>query len=110
MPSWGENYDKKAELASSVEELAGRGNPQALRDWYNAGAAEKINWGTDGDHTRCVQIASQYMTVEQAHGFCNLRSHDATGHYSGEKEAQNQGGSQPRLNKAEKKKYPKLAK
>lgn len=107
MSSWGEQYDRKVQLAQTVE-LAG--NPQALRDWYNSGAAEKINWGTDGDHTRCVEIASKYMTTEQAHGFCNLRSKDATGHYSGEKAAQNQGGSQPRLNKAERQKYPKLKK
>ena len=38
------------------------GNPQALRDWYNAGADGQINWGAHGDFQACVDIASQYIS------------------------------------------------
>lgn len=65
-----------------------RGNAEALRRSYVSGkTAAKIRWGTPGDHTRCVKIAGKHMTPDQAHGYCNLRSKEATGHYSGEKES-----------------------
>ena len=55
------------------------GNPQALRDWYNAGADGQIDWGSDGDFDQCVSVASNYMSDEDARGFCNLRHQDAVG-------------------------------
>lgn len=55
------------------------GNPQALRDWYNDGAGGRVDWGEPGDFMKCVDKASEYMTDEQAKGFCNERHQDATG-------------------------------
>lgn len=57
----------------------GKGNPQALREWYNDGARGRIRWGEDGDFMRCVNIAQNYMTAEEAKGFCNERHTDAVG-------------------------------
>ena len=65
----------------------GKGNPDALRDWYNSGADGAIDWGSDGDFDACVAIASKY--VDDPEGFCNERHQDATGappgHAAGEK-------------------------
>lgn len=55
------------------------GNPQGLRDWYNAGADGQIDWGSDGDFMQCVNVASKYMDEDDAKGFCNNRHQDATG-------------------------------
>ncbi len=55
------------------------GNPQALRDWFNAGADGQIDWGEDGDFMQCVNVAADHMSEEDAKGFCNLRHTDATG-------------------------------
>lgn len=61
--------------------FAGRGNPQALRDWYDASANGQIHWGTPGDFDRCVEIAGKYISNPQ--GFCQERHIDATGHPAG---------------------------
>lgn len=54
--------------------------------WYEKGeGAALIQWGVDGDHTRCVALAGKHMTTEQAHGFCNLRHKAVLGVYSAEK-------------------------
>jgi hypothetical protein len=55
------------------------GNPEGLRDWYNAGADGAINWGSDGDFMQCVDVASEHMGEDDAKGFCNLRHQDAVG-------------------------------
>jgi hypothetical protein len=55
------------------------GNPEGLRDWYNAGADGQIDWGSDGDFMQCVDVASEHMSEEDAKGFCNLRHQDAVG-------------------------------
>jgi len=57
------------------------GNPQALRDWYNAGADGQINWGQPGDFEDCVAIAGQH--IDNPEGFCQLRHIDATGEPAG---------------------------
>ena len=54
------------------------GNAQALIDWYNAGADGAISWGDEGDWQACVDVASNYMSDDQAAGFCQLRHMDAT--------------------------------
>lgn len=61
------------------------GNPEALIRWFNEGADGQIEWGESGSFDACVDIASEHMDEDQAKGFCNLRHHDATGHYPGEK-------------------------
>ena len=53
------------------------GYPQALIDWYNAGADGAIDWGEDGDFEQCVAVAEKH--IDDAEGFCNLRHQDATG-------------------------------
>lgn len=55
-------------------ELFARGNPDALRRWYEDGADGLINWGTEGDLTRCHEKAMEYMDSEQAWGFCERRA------------------------------------
>lgn len=68
-------------LALAAVEFAGggKGNPDALRKWYNEGAGGRVDWGEPGDFMDCVDKASNYMTDEQAKGFCNERHQDATG-------------------------------
>ncbi|MFE1289637.1 2'-5' RNA ligase family protein [Streptomyces sp. NPDC058751] len=59
-----------------------RGNAENLRDWYAHGeGAARIGWGSPGDFDRCVALASKHMSPEDAHGYCNLRHHDALGIY-----------------------------
>jgi hypothetical protein len=53
------------------------GNPQALIDWYNAGADGQIEWGSEGDFNACVAVAGQY--IDDPEGFCQLRHIDAVG-------------------------------
>ena len=60
---------------------AGRGNPQALIDWYNNGADGQIEWGSHGDFDACVAIAGKYL--DNPEGFCQLRHIDATGEPAG---------------------------
>jgi hypothetical protein len=57
------------------------GNPQALIDWYNAGADGQINWGSPGDFEACVAIAGQH--IDDPEGFCQERHIDATGEPAG---------------------------
>ncbi|MEV7011657.1 2'-5' RNA ligase family protein [Streptosporangium sp. NPDC051022] len=62
-----------------------RGDAEDLRHWFTQGeGAARIGWGADGDFDRCVAIASEHMTPEQAKGYCNLRHHEATGTYPGQ--------------------------
>ncbi|HET9655455.1 MAG TPA: NUDIX domain-containing protein, partial [Kineosporiaceae bacterium] len=71
-----------------VESKAGgadrdRGGAENLRKWFTHGAgATVIGWGVPGDHERCVAIASKHMTVDEAHGYCQLREKEATGLYT----------------------------
>lgn len=65
--------------AAVIAVFKSEGNPQALRDWYNDGAGGRVSWGEPGDFMDCVDKASEYMTDEEAKGFCNNRHQDATG-------------------------------
>jgi hypothetical protein len=59
-----------------------KGDAEQLRDWYVHGkGGDSIGWGTPGDFDRCVAIASEHMSPEDARGYCNLRHHDAMGIY-----------------------------
>lgn len=73
--------------AAVVAVFKNQGNPDALRKWYDEGAGGKVDWGHDGDFMQCVDKASNYMTDEEAKGFCANRHHSATGHWPGEKKA-----------------------
>lgn len=73
MSTWGERYDRKIELAASIEELANKGNPEALISYWRDGeGAARINWGTECDFTRCMLLVGKYIP-EQAGGFCQNR-------------------------------------
>lgn len=61
---------------------AGDYRARHLIRWFEHGeGAARIGWGAPGDFDRCVAIASEHMTEEQAKGFCNLRHHGALGIY-----------------------------
>lgn len=64
----------KAQLAGRVNtELAGRGNPEALISYWREGeGAERINWGTACDFTRCMLLVGKYLP-DSAGGFCQNR-------------------------------------
>lgn len=66
-----------------LHKAARRGNPDALRRWYEAGARNRIKWGVPGDFIQCVKIAKKYMTDKEAKGFCQLRHMSATGEPAG---------------------------
>jgi hypothetical protein len=66
-----------------VEHFDGKGDPQALRDWYNDGADGAISWGDPGDFDACTAIAGKYMSDSDAAGFCQERHIDATGDPAG---------------------------
>jgi len=60
----------------------GRWRARHLIRWFERGkGAARIGWGAPNDFDRCVAIASEHMTPEQAKGFCNLRHHGALGYY-----------------------------
>lgn len=64
-------------------------NARALIRWYEHGeGAAKIRWGTPGDFDRCVRIAADHMTRDQAKGFCNLRHKGALGIYPAQHKAE----------------------
>ena len=51
--------------------------------WVHGEGAAKIRWGTPGDFDRCTKQLEEHahFTPEQAHGYCNLAHHAATGTY-----------------------------
>ncbi|WP_170223052.1 2'-5' RNA ligase family protein [Nonomuraea turkmeniaca] len=60
------------------------GQVEQLRTWYVRGeGAARIRWNTAGAFDRCVVIASEHMTPDQAKGYCAERHHDATGRWPG---------------------------
>lgn len=62
-----------------------RGGAEKLRRyWVHGEGAAKIQWEVPGSWTRCVALLSEHMG-ERAKGYCNLRHHDATGEWPGEK-------------------------
>ncbi|MGG2460134.1 2'-5' RNA ligase family protein [Streptomyces sp. RGM 3693] len=79
--------EAKTAAAVRLEAKAGgldrnRGNAEQLRHWYTReGGAARIGWGAEGDFDRCVALASQHMSPEDARGYCNLRHHEALGIY-----------------------------
>lgn len=73
-----------------------RGNAENLRRSYVSGKISvEIGWGTDGDFARCVAIASEHMTAEQAKGYCNLRHQDAVGAPPGKGHGEGKAATQP---------------
>lgn len=76
--------DTKVAAAGGLDR--NRGNAEALRREYLHGKiAARIRWGTPNDWTRCVAIASEHMTHDQAQGYCQLRHKEATGLYTGDR-------------------------
>lgn len=76
-------------LARNLHDTAVKGgDAEPLIDWYNAGAGGAIPWGDDGDFDACVDVASEHMDEDQAHGFCQLRHMDATGETTSEHAAE----------------------
>ncbi len=77
---------RKVALGAKVEEFAKKGLSPArfLIQWYNEGGNGIIQWGSDGDWTRCYNKAKQYLPDEDAKGFCANRHHDALGYWPGE--------------------------
>ncbi|MBG0818767.1 2'-5' RNA ligase family protein [Planomonospora sp. ID82291] len=60
------------------------GNARNLAAWYVRGeGAARIGWNTEGAFGRCVALASEHMTLEQAKGYCAERHHEATGRWPG---------------------------
>ena len=68
------------------------GGPAVLADyWTHHGHPgptryafeEQIRWGEPGDFDRCTGLLMEHghMTEDQAHGYCNLRHHEALGYY-----------------------------
>ena len=81
---------KKAELASQVEELARRGNAQVLRDYWAFGpGADKINWQEEeGNLTRCHDLIVKYMPEEDdAWGYCERRHEQVFGESNAARDA-----------------------
>lgn len=72
-------------------EKAERGNPEALRRWFEEGAGGQIAWGSPGDFDACVAVASEHMSEEQARGFCQNRHEAATGMATATHAAQERG-------------------
>lgn len=70
-----------ATVLKMAERLHKAGNAQALRDWYDSGAAGGISWGSHGDFEACVSIAGRYVSDPQ--GFCANAHHRATGQWPG---------------------------
>ena len=64
---------RKTALNAKVEELAGKGNPEALiAYWKDGEGAERIAWGEDCDFTRCMLLVGKYLP-DDAGGFCQNR-------------------------------------
>ena len=70
----------------------GHGSAEVLREYWTReghpgptqwGDEEPIAWGTPGDFDRCTRQVMEHghMTEEQAHGYCNLRHHEALGYW-----------------------------
>jgi 8-oxo-dGTP pyrophosphatase MutT (NUDIX family) len=71
---------------------ANKGDAETLREYWTHEAhggptdfayADEIKWGTPGDFDRCTRLVMEHghMTEEQAHGYCNLRHHEALGYW-----------------------------
>ena len=60
------------------------GSAEKLHEyWVHGKGAAKIRWGSPGDFDRCTRQLEEHahFTPEQAHGYCNLAHHAATGMY-----------------------------
>jgi hypothetical protein len=80
--------------AGELAELL-KGDAETLRQYWTHEAhggptdfayADEIAWGTPGDFDRCTRLVMEHghMTEEQAHGYCNLRHHEALGYWPAE--------------------------
>lgn len=91
--------EAKTAAAVRLEAKAGgpdrnRGNAEQLRHWYTHGeGAARIGWGTEGDFDRCVALAGQHMSAEDARGYCNLRHHEVLGIYPATHAAQHKSAA-----------------
>lgn len=64
----------------------GDGNAETLRRYWTVGAGGiKIAWGTPGDWTRCVRYVSDYMSKDEAEGYCARLHRRTTGMWPGDK-------------------------
>lgn len=90
--------DPKRRKAQALHAQAKAGNADSLISWYNDGADGQIDWGSPGDWQQCVDVASQYMSEDDAAGFCELRHQDATGMSTSEHAAEEggKGRAEPR--------------
>ena len=80
------DFGSYAYLADEYEDdVAKRGNPEALRDYWRGGGKGKVSWGAGGDFTACVAAVGKYMTSEQAKGYCAIRHREVTGMWPGDK-------------------------
>ena len=70
----------------------GHGSAEVLREYWtreghpgptNWADEAPIAWGAPGDFDRCTRQVMEHghMTEEQAHGYCNLRHHEALGYW-----------------------------
>ena len=82
--------------------VAKAGNAETLREYWTHEAhggpthfayAEEIKWGSPGDFDRCTRLVMEHakMTEAQAHGFCNLRHHEALGYWPAQHAARERG-------------------
>lgn len=60
------------------------GAEKLRRYWLYGPGALKIRWNTPGDWTRCVRHLEKYLGP-RAKGYCQLRHHEATGMWTGDK-------------------------
>jgi hypothetical protein len=80
---WSSNPGSAIAAAGGLDR--NRGNAEELRQYWTRGkGAAKIRWGTKGDWTRCVRQLSKYMGP-RAKGYCQLRHHEVTGMYTGDR-------------------------
>lgn len=56
------------------------GTAKLMEYWSHGEGAVKINWGTPGDHTRCVALLGKYVPPNEVHGLCTNIQKLAIGH------------------------------
>jgi hypothetical protein len=80
IPLWGPNGEIMMLVAAGNV-----GGAEKLRLYWTVGKGGlKIRWGTGGDWRRCVKHLEKYMGP-RAKGYCQLRHHEMTGMWTGDK-------------------------
>jgi hypothetical protein len=54
-------------------------NPELIQFFETGAGANQIKWGTTGDISRCVTLATQTLGLENAQSFCQIRYAKMTG-------------------------------